>query len=179
MIFLGGMKAYTVHENRARRDVDARTLLVRDGFNWAAFAFPLVWVLHRRVWLGLAIYFGLAVLCVGLVALMGFDAESLVTAASTLLMGPAFLAGLGDPVVGALGLALAALIGWEANDVYRRWLAHRGYQVTDIVAARNLVEAERKYFDERGVPGEGSHDIPAPHPNEPILGLFSRWPRRT
>jgi len=41
---------------------------------------------------------------------------------------------------------LALIIGWEGNDWRRRSLDRRGYVTAAVIAAENLLEAERRFF---------------------------------
>jgi hypothetical protein len=60
------------------------------------------------------------------------------------------LAGLDPLVEAALSLAFALYIGFAGNDWRRRRLARRGFEETAIIAAADLTEAERRYFDRAG-----------------------------
>lgn len=115
-------RAYTVHARAGRRDRDL--VLVRDGFSWGAFFFSFLWALWHRLWL-----FALVIVAVSVgVALLDEVIHF-------------------DPITeGALGLALALLIGFEANDARRRALARRGFDNAGLVFARGLGEAERRFF---------------------------------
>jgi membrane protein implicated in regulation of membrane protease activity len=122
------MRLYTVHIRRTSRDADREAVLVREGFSWGAFLFTVLWVLWRGLWLA-AIMIVLAALVIGAVV---------------------ELAGL-DPVVEAvLSLAFALYIGFAGNDWRRRRLARRGYEEAAIIAAGDVTEAERRYFDRAG-----------------------------
>ena len=123
------MRIYTVHEPPFWT-VDDETLpgadavFIREGFNWFALLLPLVWALWHRLWL----------VTLGLLA------------AGAALSVIAELAGLGEWFEGLSGLALALIIGFEANDLRRWTLARRSWSPRGVVAGRDLGEAERRYF---------------------------------
>jgi len=119
------MRVYTVHLRSGSSQPDRDAVLVKEGFCWPALFIGVIWALWHRMWLTAALFF---------VATAVAD-----TAASEL--------GL-DPVRGvALSLAVALLIGWSANDLRRRSLARRGYEMTGIVAATGEDAALRRWFD--------------------------------
>ncbi len=93
--------------------------LVKDGFCWPAFFLPFVWAIWRGQWTGLLLY------VIGILAI------------STLTV----MAEPGEPVEIALGLGLALVVGFSAND-WRRWrLRHGGYRAIGAVAAADADEA--------------------------------------
>jgi hypothetical protein len=83
----------------------------------------------------------------------------------------------------ALGLvywSIALFLGVEGNNLVVRKLARQGWRLVDVVEARNLAEAERRYF-ERALAGEATlprvEAAPAaaatrPSGSLPIIGLF-------
>jgi hypothetical protein len=100
------MRVWTVHVRQGRE-----TVLVREGFAWLAFLFPLLWFLANRMWLVLVL---------------------------TLALGVAFGAvadRLAEPLVIAVGLAAQVLIGFHARDLRRWTLARRGWAMIGVVAA--------------------------------------------
>jgi hypothetical protein len=119
------MKLYTAHRHpEASPD---QTLFIKDGFSWLAFLFPFVWLLVKRLWLGLALY----VLAVAAIA-------AAVNAAGL----------TGVPVI-ALFLGLHILLGFEANDLHRRALLRRGFTEDGPVMGQDIEQAEMKYFGPR------------------------------
>ena len=117
-------RIYTAHVRAWSASSDREAVLVREGFSWGAFFFSVLWALRYRMWLTAVFLFAISV------------ALSLATD----LLGV-------DPVTdSALGIALALIIGWEANDWRRRSLARRGYVTAAVIAAESLLEAERRFF---------------------------------
>ncbi len=123
------VRFYTVHTRRGPwSDSDLagqETVFVKDGFAWGAFVFTLIWALWHRLWLA------------ALVILVGSLAVGVVS--DGLNMPPGFDA--------AIGLAWAALIGFEGNDWRRRALERRGFVEVAVVSGISLADAERRFFD--------------------------------
>jgi hypothetical protein len=157
------MKTYTLHVPPEARpgDPDAldRAVLVRDGFSWGAFIFSFLWFFAHRLWIA-----GLGVLVAAL---------ALAALLQALRVGPGatFLA----------ELLLALLVGLEASAL-RRWTVARRRPEVDVVAARDLEEAETKGFMRwlDGAPSSGEA-IRRPSAGEtafgrraaePVIGLF-------
>ncbi len=123
-------RVYTVYIRAWSLAADREAVFVREGFSWGAFFFSVLWSLYHRLWL----------------------AAFLVFAASVALSVATDVLGV-DPVTdAALGLALALIVGWEANDWRRRALERRGYVAAGIVAAPTLTEAERRFFAKSAAP---------------------------
>jgi hypothetical protein len=152
------MRYYTVH---APPDGEPeRFVFVKDGFSWPALVLPVLWVLYHRMWLTL-VWYVVFVLVVAWAGRLG--GENL----ATLL---AILGGL--------------LFAFEANDIRRRSLRHRGYSDAGAASGRNYAEAEARFFAAAGersaaVPRRGAMARAAYTPaarergaDEPILGLF-------
>ena len=123
------MRIYTVHEPPRRDDEllahTARFRFVRDGFHFWAFLLAPLWMLRHRLWLEFIVY----ALLVGGVTF------------ALRRLGVAETAGLW------VALLLAVLIGIEASSL-RRWkLARSGYENLGVVVAKDLEEAERRFFD--------------------------------
>jgi len=117
-------RIYTVHVRAWSTAADREAVVLREGFSWGAFVFSVAWALWHRLWFW-------ALIVLGLSALIAVAGE---------------LAGL-DPVTdGAIGLGLALLVGWQANDWRRRALEKRGFVTAGVVAASSLIEAERRFF---------------------------------
>lgn len=126
------MRMYTVLQRQSSSvsgaNADSDIVLVKEGFCWPGLFFGPVWALANRMWAVAAI----------LVALI----------AGALMLPGAFAAGeaLGNLTM----LALAALLGFEGNDL-RLWsLRLSGFEVTGVVGGRNLADAERRLFAELG-----------------------------
>jgi hypothetical protein len=158
------MKIYTVHEPAPRKNEIAadpdRFCFIRDGFYIWAFLLGPVWMLWHRLWLVLLIY------------LVG-------TAA---LQWSLFALGVSGLVKFAVAFLVAVLIGCEAGSL-RRWSLRRRWTQVGVVAAHDLEEAERRFFEAWS--GEPSSPAPATSsyvptppfspvaPTSPdVLGLF-------
>ncbi|MGB3867773.1 MAG: DUF2628 domain-containing protein, partial [Xanthobacteraceae bacterium] len=119
------MRIYTVHGPRIAGD-DARALgdrvvLVRDGFSVWAFVFGGFWLLYHRLWWALA---GYVVLMAGVSVFLGVSRVDSGASLCVLLL-------------------IALLMGLEAASL-RRWTLSRGkWRQLDVVAARDIEEAER------------------------------------
>jgi hypothetical protein len=117
------MHLYTV-QYREQDGGDPDVVLVKEGFCWPALFLPLIWLLYRLQFWGLAAYALATGLLSGLVAFVGLD-----------------------PVTGLLlSLVLSLLVAAVAND-WRRWrLAAKGYELMTVIAAGNLAQAEEIFF---------------------------------
>src|SRR5262245_30883358 len=114
------MRFYTVHSNPARKDEDQRIILVKEGFAWWAFFAPLAWLVYRRVWIAVPLYFGCAVALFVVLLYGGFDPATLGAATGALLVGlPVTLTPAPDLALALLAFLLALLCGFEANDLRR------------------------------------------------------------
>lgn len=165
------MKIYTVHEPDSRKGEVApdpvRIRFIRDGFHFWTFLLGPVWMLWHRLWLVLLIYL----------------------AGTAAIQWSLFALGLSGLVKVAVGLLIALLIGFEAGSL-RRWSLRRRWTEVGVVAARDLEEAERRFFEgwtgdalpaaaaasSYAPPPPGS---PAARPSHDVLGLFPQpEPRR-
>ncbi len=130
----------------AMRDDDLdRTVLIKDGFCWPALFFGLPWLLVRRMWLVLVAY-----LLAGL-----------------LLEAGARLAG--GPMPGIAGALFSLFFALEANGLRRWTLERRGWRQVAALEARNMAEAEERFF--RRLAGElarkANAQAQAPEPHAP------------
>jgi hypothetical protein len=122
------MAVYTVHEPLPRKhEVSAdpdRFTFVRDGFYFWAFLLGPLWMLWRRLWLVLLMYFALAVgLQMGLWAL-----------------------GASSAVDTIVWLLLHLLVGFEAGTLQRWTLTRHGWKNVGLVVADDIDTAERQFF---------------------------------
>jgi hypothetical protein len=119
------MAVFTVHEpppsGDLMRDVE-RVTFVRDGFSWAAFLIPFVWLLWHRMWLVLVLWIAVVVLVQWGASLIGEPA----------------------PLVAALAIAL--VMGFEASSLRRWTLERRGFRFAGVVAGTDRSECERRFF---------------------------------
>jgi hypothetical protein len=120
-------RVYTVHVRAWASSSDRDAVFVREGFAWGAFLLSLVWALWHRLWLG-------ALIILGVTAVLAIALDLLIVDETTET---------------AVGIAWALIVGWEANDWRRRALERRGYVTAGVVAAPNLLEAERRFFAKR------------------------------
>lgn len=161
------MKIYTVHvpvlrDGEVSPNPD-RVRFVRDGFYFWAFLLGPLWMIWNRLWLVLVLYLvATAALFAGLTALGVTSAAQIV-----------------------VGLLVAILIGCEGGSL-RRFGLRRRWTQSGVVAAKDLEEAERRFFeswtgDAASVPPESSWPPSAPVPptSPDVLGLFPQpEPRR-
>jgi hypothetical protein len=155
------MRSYTLHPPRDAIPGEPaaleRATIVRDGFVWPAFLFPVLWFLWHRLWLA---------------ALIVLAALAVLTAAGLAL----------ELRPGAATLAVllyALLVGLEASSLRRWTYARRGRPAVDVVTAGSRREAEEKLVA-RWVAGIAAPPA-AVHPGtprgfapaaEPVIGLF-------
>lgn len=141
------MHVYTVHVPPfSRKDRDP--ILVKEGFNWAAFLFSALWALTLRLWLA----------AVGIV----------VAVAVVLALMDAF--GVEPPVEAIALAAIAFLIGAHGNDWHRRGLARRGFREEGVVAAPNADDALRRFLDSEPERAQARARI-GPPPQPPLMPL--------
>jgi hypothetical protein len=106
----------------AHTHAGAAPVLVREGFSWGALLFGPLWLATHRAWIAAVIALAASVLIVALA---------------------------NDASAASLLLALAVLLGLSGNDL-RRWaLDRRGYLLSQVVAARNEIEALGRLLDRR------------------------------
>ena len=155
------MKIYTVHVP-VTRDSEVspnpdRVRFVRDGFYFWAFLLGPLWMIWNRLWLVLLIYLVL----------------------TTALFAGLTVLGVSSGAQFVVGLLIAALIGCEGGSL-RRWSLRRRWTQAGVVAAKDLEEAERRFFESwaGGAVAAPPPATPAP-PSRPVapsspevLGLF-------
>jgi hypothetical protein len=151
------MPVYTVHQPPGAPSRDAtRVMFVRDGFYFWAFLFGPLWLLFRRLWLVLVIYF--AVMSAVHAALW------LVKASAETHFWVTF--------------AIAILLGLEASTLWRGTLRRRGWKDLGVVVGDDLEVAERRFFAQwqeapAAVPERSGPPPRIPRNTTPdVLGLF-------
>src|SRR5215203_4432553 len=114
------MAIYTVHAPPDTHSLEAaeRMAFVKDGFAWPALFIPIIWLLWRRLWLGLLVY---VLLILAVMVLAEY---------------------VGEPVTTIVAILGSILFAWEANDFRRAKLARRGWREVGAAAGRHLSEAE-------------------------------------
>ncbi len=118
------MRIYTVHTRPWSAAPDDDAVLVKEGFAWPAFFFPILWAPWHRLWLVLLIMVAVVLAIAGLTEFVRPDPWTQT----------------------ALQLGLQAVVGFFGNDWRRHSLARRGFVETAVVAGRNRLAAEHRYF---------------------------------
>lgn len=135
-----------------------RAVLVRDGFHWLAFLFPVLWLLFNRLWLAFAAYVAVAV-----------------------ALGALGQAGLPEPAVVVAGLLTMLFVGITAADLKGWGLERRGFRLADLVSASDGAEAETRFAERWAAHLSHAPALRAasatsvahvPPPPGPVLGLF-------
>ena len=156
------MAFYTVMtpppDGRDRRGEIEQARLIPESFATGAFLLTGLWLLGKRLWLATLLF--------------------------VLLWAAIFYVqtrfGLHATALGLIYWSIALFLGIEGNNLVVRKLARQGWRVSDVVEARTLAEAERRYF-ERALAGDAAlprvEAAPAaaaarPSGPLPIIGLF-------
>ncbi|MBN9457745.1 MAG: DUF2628 domain-containing protein [Bosea sp.] len=133
-----------------------RARVMPDGFSWGAFLFQGLWLLGSRLWLA-TLLFTLAWLALFLLQTrIGFHPTAL----------------------GLIYWTIALFLGIEGRNLVVRKLSRKGWVLADVVEARSLAEAERRYFeralaDGPALPPHAGAPAPVrPSGPLPIIGLF-------
>lgn len=131
--------------------------LVPESFSWSAFLFGGFWLLFKRLWLWTLVY--------------------------AVIWGALFYVQRNVAIAGGALLlahwAIGLFLGLEGNNLIVRKLARKGWRLADVVEARDLAEAERRYFEralanEAAPPRRESSAVTRPLSTAPapIIGLF-------
>jgi len=141
-----------------RREEIEQARLIPEHFAWGAFLLTGLWLLGKRLWLATLI---------------------LVLAwAVVFYLNRRF--GLHPTALGLIYWSIAVFLGVEGNNLVVRKLTRQGWRPADVVEARTLAEAERRYF-ERALGGKAVLPRVEPAPVAaatrpsgplPIIGLF-------
>ncbi|MGE0005525.1 MAG: DUF2628 domain-containing protein [Parvibaculaceae bacterium] len=141
------MAWWTAHK-RPRGGADD-VVFVREGFNWWALVFPLLWLAARGMWVVLLVALGAQFAIWALAEALGF----------------------GEFMRFVLSCAINLILAFEGNDLLRWTYERRGFATLGLVQGDDLDEAEYRFFTETGMPAES---VVAPaEPARPILS--SRW----
>ena len=119
------MRLYTVHVRRHGPDSDGDLVLIKEGICWPAFFLGPLWALWHRLWLAALVL---------LIAYLG-------------LSGSALLLRLDGLSQGAVSVGVAAIVGFVANDLRRRWLERRHFTLAAVVSAAGREAAEWRFLD--------------------------------
>lgn len=141
-----------------RREEIEQTRLIPESFATGAFVFTGLWLLGKRLWLATLIFVLFWGVLIWLNSRFGLHASAL----------------------SLIYWAIALFLGVEGNNLFVRKLSRQGWRVSDVVEARTLAEAERRYFEralaDEAVPPrvETVSAAPAARPSGPlpIIGLF-------
>jgi hypothetical protein len=118
------VKTYSVQTLPWSSASDGSVVLIAEGFNWYALIFGPFWALWHGMWRT-----AIVLLVIG--AAIG---------------GVGALAGLAPDAVSVSQVLVQIALGLWGNDLRRSALARRGYVERAVVAGRNQVEAEYRYF---------------------------------
>ncbi len=133
------MKIFTIHAPmNSGVDDPSRYAFVRDGFHVWAFILAPLWMIWHRLWL----------------VLFGYVAIIVVIELALTMLGINALAG------SWISLLFGFLVGLEASTLRRWTLARRGWNQIATVAARNLIEAEQRFY--AGAANEAAKNSSAP-----------------
>ena len=166
------MTVYSVYEPPTQApDLAERAeklAFVKEGFSWAAFFVPILWLLYYRMWVEFVL---LALVYIALQLVFGTEPQ-------------------GQTLFGWASLAIAVLFAFEANDLRAAALERRSYRLAGVASGRDRTEAERSFFSawlpqqaraarepERVI--EPRHEVEA-EPSMPrgegeeVIGLFPR-----
>lgn len=141
-----------------RREEIEQARLIPEHFAWGAFLFTGLWLLGKRLWLATLLFVLVGGALIWLNSRFGLHASAL----------------------SLIYWSIALFLGVEGNDLVVRKLARQGWRLADVVEARSLSEAERRYF-ERALAGETVLPRVEPAPPTvtarpsgplPIIGLF-------
>ena len=125
------MRIYSVHSRRKGAFAEPEIVFVKEGFCWPAAIFTFVWALSRQMW---------------------FAALLLVLAQAALALVLQRLA-LAQQAEMAISLGFLAILGFLANDWRRASLRRRGFEMTDVVYARNMAGAEWRFLQQQEFAG--------------------------
>lgn len=151
------MASYVVMEQPGRVGV-TDVAFVRDGFCWAAFIVPPLWLLWHRLWFEAMLVF----LVLALLSVLGET---------------------GWPWPGSLlALTVSLYVGLEGQNLRVAALRRRGWRAWGAVEAASLTDAETRYAaeasDEEPAVSDAPRIVPGPTPARPghaglVLGLGS------
>ncbi|MSP68521.1 MAG: DUF2628 domain-containing protein [Alphaproteobacteria bacterium] len=118
------MRLYTVHIDPVDVSADRGAMFIKEGFSWPAALFRPLWAVYHKLWLTAL---GLAVIETGLGLGLAFWVEDALLTA-------------------VVALGYLALLGAHANDWHRLLLERRGCRLVTVIAGRDRVAAETRFF---------------------------------
>lgn len=122
---LRGLKLYTVHTKPGSDHTIQRPVFLREGFNWFAFLFTLVYTLSQRLWIYSCVIF---------------------VAYALIIMAMRYQL-IGETWSFIIQMGLQVIIGFTANDVIRHKMQKQGFLFQDVTSGESLLKAELRYFD--------------------------------
>jgi len=117
------MNIYTVHIQKYGVDPEPDVRVVKEGFNWLAFVFSVLWAVVKGYWW---VAFGVLVCSLTISLLLGVFGLDL----------------FGQAVV---NIAFNLLLGVYANDLARWTLSKRGFVEEEVVSAVSYDHALQTY----------------------------------
>jgi len=142
-------------ETRRGEEIE-QARLIPESFSWGAFLLTGLWLLGRRLWLMTLLF--------------------VLVWAALIYLRSRF--GLHPSALSLIYWSIALFLGVEGNNLVVRKLARKGWRVADVVEARSLPEAERRYFERAlagvAAPPRAGPTAPVARPSGPlpIIGLF-------
>lgn len=118
------MKIYSVQTLPWSSASDSSVVFIADRFSWPALIFGPFWTLWHGMWRT----------TIGLVVI------------GAAIGGASALVGLAPDAVSVFQVLVQIGLGLWGNDLRRAALARRGYVERAVVAGRDAVEAEHRYF---------------------------------
>ncbi len=142
------MTWWTAHSRNAGGPDDV--VFLREGFSWWALFVPLLWLAFKGMWI---------------VLLLALAAQFLIWATAAAL-------GFGEAMQVIASFAINLVLGFQGNDLLRWTYERRGYRELGLVEARDLEEAEYRFFTEIGLPAPQRADPPS---TPPPAGTSRHW----
>lgn len=120
----GKLNIYTIYLNPKAKNIYQDAMFISEHFNIVAFIFTGIWALANRLWyIAIAIFF------------IQFSAAYLVK-----------FFGISVVQYGIIDFGFRLLLGLYANDLQRYYLELKGHKLSDVIVARNLLEAAHRYY---------------------------------
>ena len=142
------MAWFTVHSKDGKNADDV--VFLREGFNWWALFFPLLWLTIKGMWI---------------VLIIALAAQFLIWAIAEAL-------GFGEAMRLIFSLAINLILGFQGNELLRWTYERRGFSEVGLVEARDIEEAEYRFFTEIGLPRADAVEPPqAPQ----LPGMSRHW----
>jgi len=142
------MAWFTAHSKDGKSADDV--VLLREGFNWWALLFPLLWLAIKGMWI---------------VLIIALAAQFLIWAIAEAL-------GFGEAMRLIFSLAINLILGFEGNELLRWTYERRGFSEVGLVEARDIEEAEYLFFTEIGLPRT---DAVEPPQTPQLPGMSRHW----